>query len=160
MARKQTVECTLICHPTHELKPPLQQLVQEALQAQEGSHSPYSHFPVGAALHLASGQMYAASNQENAAYPSGLCAERAALFYAKSQAPQTAIKALAISVSPHSDRLPFPCGSCLQVISEYEQKQEAPIDIYLMHPNGAEVWQAHGVQHLLPFAFGQEHLIG
>lgn len=160
MAQKKTVACTLICHATQELSPEVQKLIQLAQRAQEGSHSPYSNFPVGAALHLAGGQMYAASNQENAAYPSGLCAERAALFYAKAQAPKKAIQALVVSVSPHSERLPFPCGSCLQVISEYEQKQEQPIDIYLVQPGGEEVWQAAGIQHLLPFAFGRQHLIG
>lgn len=138
----------------------LKALFDQALSAQSTSHSPYSHFPVGAALLLASGQMYKGSNQENAAFPSGLCAERTALFYAKADRPDDPVEAIVISVSEHSDHVPFPCGSCLQVISEFEEKQGSPIHIYMLDPKGDEAWEARGVRNLLPFGFGKNHLEG
>lgn len=135
-----------------------QQLVEAAKKARQGSHSPYSNFQVGAALRLASGKLVLGSNQENAAYPSGLCAERTALFWAGANHPGEIIEALAVCVKEGAPHLPFPCGSCLQVISEYQKKQEKVIDIYLIHPQEDLIYKASGVEQFLPFSFNRTHL--
>lgn len=161
MVESHKVEhCVIQRLQVQDASPSLQELFAHAISAQAGSHSPYSHFPVGAALLLASGQMYKGSNQENAAFPSGLCAERTAIFYAQANRPDDPIDALVISVSEHSEHVPFPCGGCLQVISEYEEKQGSPIHIYMLDPKGDEAWEARGVRNLLPFGFGKNHLEG
>lgn len=156
----QVEHCVIHRLQIEEASPVLKELFGKALSAQSSSHSPYSQFPVGAALLLASGQMYKGSNQENAAFPSGLCAERTALFYAKADRPDDPVEALVISVSEHSEQVPFPCGGCLQAISEYEEKQGSPIHIYMLDPKGEKAWEARGVRNLLPFGFGKNHLEG
>lgn len=135
-----------------------QKLVQLALEARQGSHSPYSQFTVGAAVQLDNGKCIKGANQENAAYPSGLCAERTALFFAKSEFPNSSIECLAVAVSDKAQILPFPCGSCLQVMAEYEQQQAKALQIILIHPQENTVWVAEGLAQLLPFAFGEKHL--
>ena len=94
-------------------------LVKNARKAYEGSYSPYSQFAVGAAVLLENNEVILGSNQENAAYPSGLCAERVALFYAGSSFPDVPVKAIAVTVERDIESFPFPCGSFLQVMSEY-----------------------------------------
>ncbi len=153
---KSEIELTRLT--ASELSAEYQSLVKEAKQALGGSHSPYSHFAVGAALLLESGEIIIGSNQENAAYPSGLCAERTALFYAGASHPGEVIRALAVVVQKPIERFPFPCGSCLQVMSEYQEKQDQPIDVLMIHPVSGEVMLSKGVQNLLPFAFKKSHL--
>lgn len=104
------------------------------------------------------GQVVVGSNQENAAYPSGLCAERTAMFYVGSTHPDKKVKAIAVSVAKPIQSYPFPCGSCLQVLSEYQEKQEAAIDVIMVHPTKDEVMISRGLQNLLPFAFKKQHL--
>lgn len=144
--------------PNKQLTSDQQALVKMALEARQGSHSPYSNFKVGAALQLANGTRVKGSNQENAAYPSGLCAERTALFYAQSEYPGQSIDSLAVAVDDKAEILPFPCGGCLQVMAEYEQKQGKDLEIILIHPKDSTVWVADGLRQLLPFAFGEKHL--
>lgn len=153
------VSCVLTEHGVAELSAPFQELVKAARDARKQAYSPYSDFAVGAAVQLVSGETITGSNQENAAYPSGLCAERTALFYAMHQHPQAEVSALAVTVDERSKHLPFPCGSCLQVIAEYETRQENPVQILLIHPNEDRVWRANGVKNLLPFAFGKDNLL-
>lgn len=141
-----------------EMTPLYKELVDKAKEAIKGSYSPYSNYPVGAAVLLSDNTIILGSNQENAAYPSGLCAERTALFYSSSQYPLEKIKAIAVTVARPSEEYPFPCGSCLQVISEYQSKQNHPIDIILIHPDKEGVLLAKGVENLLPFAFKKQHL--
>lgn len=152
------IKCELKEFQLEELSPEFQALVAQAEKAREGSHSPYSNFQVGAALLLENKEVVIGSNQENAAYPSGLCAERTALFWAGANFPQQEIKALAVTVPNRAEHIPFPCGSCLQVISEYQHKQEANIIVLLKHPQSQQVYLANGVQNLLPFAFEKSHL--
>lgn len=152
------ITCKLQDFQLNQLSEAWQELVQKADAARSGSHSPYSNFQVGAALLLDSGEVVIGSNQENAAYPSGLCAERTALFWAGANYPNQKVLAIAVTVPNRAEHIPFPCGSCLQVISEYQHKQELPINILLKHPQSQQVYLAKGVQNLLPFAFEKSHL--
>ncbi|PTQ95169.1 cytidine deaminase [Mucilaginibacter yixingensis] len=136
------------------------QLCHEAVRALINSHSPYSKFKVGAALLLQSGKIIHGSNQENVAYPSGLCAERTALFNWGANYPGDPIQAIAVTA--HTDdfelvRPVTPCGSCLQVMAECEKMQQQPMRILLYCQNGP-VWITSGVESFLPFLFFEERL--
>jgi cytidine deaminase len=135
-----------------------QLIIQEAQQAIKGSYSPYSKFKVGCALELEDGTIIHGSNQENVAYPSGLCAERTALFYYGANHADQKIKRLAIAAEgtflPKGNIL-SPCGSCRQVMSEYTQKQQAPFEILLLNNDGS-VMVFDSIRALLPFSFKTE----
>ena len=110
-------------------------LCAEAVKAMKNSHSPYSKFRVGAALLLQSGKIIYGSNQENVAYPSGLCAERVALFYWGANHPDDPIISMAVTAHTDEFELKKPvtsCGSCLQVLAEYEKKQNQPVKVILL----------------------------
>lgn len=134
------------------------QLVELCLKARSRSRAPYSEFEVGASLLLENGQFVLGANQENAAYPSGLCAERTALFSSGVNFPGVPIKALAVSVPDDAPQIPFPCGGCLQVMAEYEFEQKQPLKVYLVHNSKHLVYLAEGTKHLLPFSFNESHL--
>ena len=136
------------------------ELCLEAVKALANSHSPYSKFRVGVAMRLQSGKILLASNQENVAYPSGLCAERVALFHWGANHPNDPIETMAITA--HSDEflLTKPvtsCGACLQVLAEYEKKQGRAIKMLLYCQQGA-VWTATGIESFLPFLFFEDRL--
>jgi cytidine deaminase len=138
-----------------------QHLCLEAVKALANSHSPYSKFKVGVALQLQSGKIIHASNQENVAYPSGLCAERVALFYWGANHPDDPIESMAITA--HSDEFPLlkpvtSCGSCLQVLAEYEKKQSQQIKVILYCQKGP-TWVIKGIENQLPFLFFEDRLI-
>lgn len=138
-----------------------QELCAEAVKAMENSHSPYSKFKVGAALLLQSGKVIHGSNQENVAYPSGLCAERVALFNWGANHPDDPIKTIAITAyTNHFEIIKpvTPCGSCLQVMAEYEKKQDQLLRIILYCVDGP-VWVTSGVSSFLPFMFFEDRLI-
>lgn len=131
------------------------ELLQRAVEATEGSYAPYSGFHVGAALRLADGTVVVGSNQENMAYPSGLCAERTAVFAASAQRPDCRdYRALAIVGRDAGGRLceASPCGACRQVLSEYEQRQGSPLRV-LCYLDGGGVRVFPSVASLLPFSF-------
>lgn len=131
-------------------------LMQSAIEATASAYAPYSHFHVGAALRLADGSVVTGSNQENAAYPSGLCAERTAIFAASSQRPELRdYEALAIVGRTAEGELceASPCGACRQVMLEYEQQQGHPLRV-LCHLSGGRVRELPSVASLMPFAFG------
>ncbi|MGE0568126.1 MAG: cytidine deaminase, partial [Bacteroidia bacterium] len=124
------------------------------------AYAPYSKFHVGAALQLVNGTIITGNNQENAAYPSGLCAERTALFYASSQYPKEPIKRIAISC--YSENSEFenpisPCGACRQVLAEYEKYTNHPVQI-IMAGNGGKVFISDTVSNLLPLTFDRSYL--
>ena len=134
-------------------------VVEAAKKATSGSYSPYSHFKVGAALLLDNGQIITGSNQENAAYPSGLCAERTALFYAGANYPDVPVRKLAIISRQGDDfgtQICSPCGACRQVICETEARSGAPIEILLCSAD--QVYIFDGIEGLLPFGFGPKSL--
>ncbi len=129
-------------------------LVAKALEAQKGSYSPYSHFQVGAALLLADGTVVMGANQENAAYPSGLCAERTALFAAGANYPDVPLECLAIAGSDHGvlcESPASPCGACRQVMAEYQKKFGKPLKIILV--GSKRIRKFYQVDDLLPFIF-------
>lgn len=137
-----------------------QYLLSKAEEMAAQAYAPYSNFKVGACLHLSNDQFVGGNNQENAAYPSGLCAERVAIFSARSQFPKEEIQSIAIFVPTESEEvIPSPCGACRQVISEVQSLQTLPIRILLMNKK-QKVWLFSGAQTLLPFSFSAKHLNG
>ena len=137
-----------------------QDLCKEAIKAMATSHSPYSEFRVGAAVKLESGKIVYGSNQENAAYPSGLCAERVALFTIGSTYPDEKIISIAITAHTNNFQITEPvtsCGACLQVMAEYEKKQSYPIEVLFYCQNGSII-KTKGIKSLLPFAFAETRL--
>lgn len=143
-----------------ELPAEVQSLMLNAVDARKKAYAPYSKFKVGAALELDNGTIILGSNQENAAYPSGLCAERVAVFYAGANFPQA--KILKIVISATSDIIqnttPIPpCGACRQSIAEYEINQEMPIEIYFMGETG-QIYKSNSLKNLLPFMFDKNFL--
>jgi cytidine deaminase len=137
-----------------------QELISNAKEAFSSAYAPYSGFFVGASILLENGEIINGSNQENVAYPSGLCAERVAIFYAGAKFPKVKIKTIAVSVFSKDYNLTdviSPCGACRQVLAEYEDKQGQFIKVILHSPND-EVLIASKVQDLLPFMFKSSHL--
>lgn len=143
-----------------ELPTDVFQLMQNAFEARDKAYAPYSNFNVGAAILLDNGEIITGNNQENASYPSGLCAERTAIYYAGSKYPDAKILKMAISATskrkPTSSPIP-PCGACRQAISEYEVKQETPIEIYFMGESGT-IAKSNSLANLLPFIFDKSAL--
>ena len=143
-----------------ELSQSEKEFMNQAVEIRKKAYAPYSKFQVGAAIVLDNGVVLQGSNQENAAYPSGLCAERVVIFYAGANYPNNKIMKLFISATP-SDRdsenpIP-PCGSCRQSIAEYEIKQDLPIEIYFMGAKGA-IYKSDSLKNLLPFMFDKSNL--
>ena len=129
-------------------------LLDAAIDAVAGSYAPYSHFNVGAAVRLADGTVVKGANQENAAYPSGLCAERTAMFSAGALHPGVAMEALAVVCSREGALTPnpgSPCGACRQVMAQYEREAGKPMRIIL--GSGGHVLAFNGVESLMPFIF-------
>ncbi len=137
-----------------------QDLVITSRKATEKAYAPYSKFRVGAALLLQSGEIVVGSNQENSAYPSGLCAERVALFYAGTHHPKTEIQVLAVAAQKEGNSVfepGCPCGGCRQVMLESESRQNGNIKL-IMEAEGNKFIVLESVSHLLPFAFGPKNL--
>ena len=143
-----------------ELNSQDQILCLEAKKAMSNSHSPYSGFRVGVAVQLESGKIVYGSNQENVAYPSGLCAERVALFMIGTTYPDDKILSMAITAQTDHFLIKEPvtsCGACLQVMAEYEKKQSHPINVLFYCLNGTII-RTTGIKTLLPFAFEETRL--
>lgn len=137
-----------------------QELLAAARDAVSGSYAPYSGFRVGAAILLESGETVIGSNQENASYPSGLCAERVAVFQAGARYPGDPIRCLAVYAADPNGKLEqpaAPCGNCRQSILEYEHKQGSPIRILLQAGSGA-VYECPSTAALLPLGFDPSFL--
>jgi len=135
-------------------------LLTHAQKALSGSYAPYSEFHVGAAVLLENGKIIQGSNQENAAYPSGLCAERVAIFHAQSIYPDVKVKAIAITAEAEHfiTKSPVtPCGACRQVIAETENRQNGKIRIIMKGQEGI-IQAVNGIEHLLPLVFQEEKL--
>ncbi len=137
-----------------ELDTEAQDLIQRAQQAALKAYAPYSEFQVGAAVLLEDGTSYAGNNQENIAYPVGICAERVALANAYLHAPQTPIKTIALGAfhqGKWKDKPISPCGMCRQVLLEAEQRQQNPIQLILFSEGKILIIKSAG--DLLPVAF-------
>lgn len=144
----------------NELPAEIQDLMNQAVDVRKKAYAPYSKFKVGAALLLDNGKIILGSNQENAAYPSGLCAERTAIFYAGSTYPEAKILKMAITAASDTNHTTAPippCGSCRQSIAEYEIKQDTPIEIYFMGEIG-EIYKSASLKNLLPLMFDKKFL--
>lgn len=146
----QIRECQL-----DELSPEEQQLVAKAIASTDNSYAKYSHFHVGAALLLENGVVLPGCNQENAAFPAGLCAERSAIFAAGAQYPDVAVTTLAIAARNPQGELTeepvSPCGTCRQVIIETETRFKRPIRILLY--GRRRIFVMDGIRHLMPLSF-------
>ncbi|MDX9752150.1 MAG: cytidine deaminase [Flavobacteriales bacterium] len=161
MPRTETIAVTILHHPSPEgLSAADRELVQLATEAATRAYAPYSGFHVGAAVRLDDGRVVSGSNQENASYPAGTCAERTALHAAMSATPGAVAEALAVAVpgAPGTGPVP-PCGICRQVLAEQEQRQGAPLRILLAAPDG-RVTELARAADLLPLAFGPGFLGG
>lgn len=136
------------------------ELIEKAEEAAANAYAPYSNFHVGAALLTEKGRIVQGNNQENSAYPSGLCAERVAVFAARAQFPDEKIKAIVVTArkkeSEHFIAV-TPCGSCRQVLSEVEDQQQAPI-VLMMTSTNDEVYVSESIENLLPFKFSNKYL--
>lgn len=134
-------------------------LLNAAIEALNGSYAPYSNFNVGAAVLLDNGMIVKGSNQENIAYPSGLCAERTALFSAHANYPQNKIVSIALTSSQNGLLLatpPFPCGACRQVMAQTQTRNGSPLKIIIGGSDKILVFNS--VESLLPFIFASEEV--
>jgi cytidine deaminase len=138
----------------NELQDPDAALLKAAIIATKQSYAPYSKFNVGAAVLLENGEIIYGSNQENIAYPSGLCAERVALFYANSHFSNVAVKAIAVNSAVNgkdNDDPVFPCGDCRQVLLECENRFGKPIKVIMGGVKNIKI--VNSVKDLLPLSF-------
>ncbi|MBD3864418.1 MAG: cytidine deaminase [Olleya marilimosa] len=138
----------------------VQSLMSKASEARNNAYAPYSKFSVGAAILLDNGEIVTGSNQENASYPSGLCAERTAIYYAGAKYPKAKFVKMAIiagsQIHPTLTPIP-PCGACRQAIAEYEVKQDIPIELFFMGETG-KVVRSNSLANLLPLIFDKSAL--
>ncbi|MBR5823961.1 MAG: cytidine deaminase [Paludibacteraceae bacterium] len=151
---ERKIVTSLFVYAYDELPADYKRLVDEAKRVTKDAYAPYSKFHVGAALLLANGEIVSATNQENAAYPSGMCAERVTMFYANSRYPNLPPKALAIASFAEGDFLDepiTPCGACRQVLLEAEMRYGADINVLLYGKRG--VYVVSSVKALLPLSF-------
>lgn len=159
--KEYTIQSTVRVFDWDELSQEDRILIEAAKNATASSYAPYSGFCVGAAARLKNGTVVIGSNQENAAYPSGLCAERTALFAANAQYPDQPVFSLAIAARNREGFLSqpvTPCGACRQVISGVEQRYDHPIRILLYGTEGTHVVES--VDALLPLQFADSYLKG
>ena len=151
---EMVVKCEVALIKSQDLNEGEAELLRKAHEAASNAYAPYSGFHVGAAVRLKSGTIVLGNNQENIAYPSGLCGERVAVFAAGAQFPNEEIESIAI-VSPSPLAVPdafMPCGSCRQVLWEAELRQKTPIQIYLQARDEV-VLVSKSASNLLPFSF-------
>lgn len=157
--KKTIIETKVEVYTFDELDKNIQELISRAKKLIPNAYVPYSHFHVGAAVLLENGEIFAGNNQENAAYPSSLCAERVTLFYANAQYPDIPVKSIAIVGFTQNDFLnePItPCGGCRQVLLEAENRFGKDIAIYLYGKR--KIYKIDNVKGLLPLSFGKEDL--
>jgi len=154
-----TYETKITVYQPEEIPAEYISLIDEAKLQTQKSYAPYSGFRVGAAVLLANGIIVGGNNQENSAYPSGLCAERTAIFYANSQYPDTEVQTLAIAAYTQDEFTSepiAPCGACRQVLLETENRYNKPIKIILYGID--KIFVLENVKQLLPVSFGKDSL--
>ena len=160
MAKKINLNIEIITYDQlNDLPKEDQELLAAAEKATFNAYAPYSNFNVGAALRLATGEVIVGNNQENAAYPSGMCAERTAMYYAGATHPNAVIKTIAIAArkGEGEEFIPIsPCGSCRQAMLEYEVKQNENIRVIMKGED--QIFELHSISDLLPFKFTQKDL--
>ena len=137
-----------------QLEPKDKELAQAAIEATALAYAPYSKFNVGAAVMFEDGVIVKGANQENAAYPSGICAERTALFYASASRPDKAMAEIAIAAQQNGELVESPvtpCGACRQVMAQYQTKSGIPMKVLLI--GAQKIWKFEKVDDLLPLIF-------
>ena len=137
-----------------EMGPEDRELAAEAVEAMNGAYAPYSHFHVGAAVRMSNGQIVRGSNQENAAFPSGICAERTAMFSASSRYPDKDMRSIAIAGGVHGrlgNEPATPCGACRQVMAQYQTKAGKPMSVIMV--GARRIWKFEKVDDILPLIF-------
>ena len=135
-------------------------LFDKAKEIRDLAYAPYSNFTVGCAILLENGEIITGSNQENAAYPSGLCAERTAIFYTGANFPDVKITKIFVIGAPREALISVPippCGACRQSILEYEAKQQDVIEVYFASLNDV-IFKTNSIRDLLPFSFDSSYL--
>ncbi len=165
MAKKEPKKLTLssqieVYASASDLKKSDSELLEKAQKAVEAAYAPYSHFYVGAAVLLENGKIIIGNNQENAAYPSSLCAERVAIYQAGAVYPNVPVKAIAVACKAKGlviNKPVTPCGSCRQAISEYENRFTQKIRIIMSGETG-EVYVSDSIENLLPLMFNAKYL--
>ena len=158
--KEVTHTCRYLLCSYEELEEQDRQLIDAAKHATQSSYAPYSHFQVGAAVRLSDGSVVTGSNQENAAYPSGMCAERTTLFHAGASYPDIPVVALAIAAYTDGEftKKPIaPCGACRQVMLEVENRHHQPIRTLLYGTEGIYLIEG-GTRELLPLTFDASFL--
>ncbi|PSG87337.1 cytidine deaminase [Aurantibacter aestuarii] len=144
----------------NELDQEIQNLFNHAEKARQKAYAPYSNFLVGCALLLDNGEIITGSNQENASYPSGLCAERTAIYYAGAKYPEAKVVKMTIiagSINQVTASPIPPCGACRQAVFEYEFKQKTPIEIYFKGEEG-QILKSDSLENMLPLTFNSKYL--
>ena len=153
--KELTIQTSITVAQMDELTDTERQLVRQAIEATSRSYAPYSHFNVGAALLLQNGETFIGCNQENAAFPAGLCAERSAIFAAGAQYPDQPVVMLAIAARNPQGELQeepvSPCGTCRQVLIETETRFRQPVRILLY--GSRHIYIVDGIKQLMPFSF-------
>ena len=137
-----------------EMCPEDRELASEAIQAMSGAYAPYSHFHVGAAVRMSNSRIVRGANQENAAFPSGLCAERTAMFSASAKYPDKDMRSIAIAggVFGRLGAEPAtPCGACRQVMAQYQTKAGKPMSVIMV--GAKRIWKFEKVDDILPLIF-------
>lgn len=159
--RKQKIEFELTVYESlTDLSENDRQLMQLAADARNKAYAPYSGFQVGAAVSLGNGEVVIGNNQENASYPSGLCAERVAIFQAGAKFPGISIESIAVTAASNNhsvDHPVAPCGNCRQSILEYEVRQATPIRVVFMGEKG-EIFKCNAISDMLPLGFDNSFL--
>ncbi len=137
-----------------ELSAEDRELATEAIHAMQGAYAPYSHFHVGAAVRMSNGQIVRGANQENAAFPSGLCAERTAMFAAGARYPDKDMRSIALAGGVYgriTEQPATPCGACRQVMAQYQTKAGQPMSVIMVGAH--KVWKFERVDDILPLIF-------
>ena len=154
MTQKEFKVCYTEYGSIEELCPEDRELAGATIEAMSGAYAPYSHFHVGAAVRMSNGQIVRGANQENAAFPSGLCAERTAMFAAGAKYPDKAMRSIAIVVGVFGKMTAepaTPCGACRQVMAQYQTKAGAPVSVIMV--GAKRIWKFEKVDDILPLIF-------
>lgn len=149
----------ILVYSIEECSESIKKLIEEAKLSAKRAYAPYSHFQVGAAVLLSNGEVITGNNQENAAYPSGLCAERVAMLAANAQYPETAIEAIAIAAyteGKYTETPCYPCGACRQTLLEVENRFEKPFKVVMY--GTSKICEVASITDLLPLSFGKDAL--
>lgn len=159
MVKEINLSTKIAVYPLEECSETEKKLIEAAKKATEKAYAPYSGFSVGAALLLGNGEIVSGNNQENAAYPSGLCAERTTVFYANANYPDEKVMAIAIAANykgSFTEDVITPCGACRQVLLETENRFHSPMKVLMYSEKGVYVMES--IRDLLPLSFGDEML--